>query len=193
MVSFTGYKQFGGKKKMQETEKEEDDDDETINLKKSSFMFAAQVLSLILLGNSTIYKDISRLLQFVFSTFITDHLLFPLLAQRIYRFSKNKSQNFSFQKRLIFCEWPAHHRYKYLNNLPPNILTTGILTQELDSVLTAKLPPGHTFSSYLAASYVQWVQAGGARAVPVIIGKDDLYYREVRILCQGLFPDHFLV
>ena len=62
MVSFTGYKQFGGKKKMQETEKEEDDDDETINFKKSSFMFAAQLLSLILLGNSTIYKDISRLL-----------------------------------------------------------------------------------------------------------------------------------
>ena len=56
MVSFLGYKQFGGKeKKMQETEKE-DEDDETIRLKKSSIMFAAQVLSFILLGNSKICK-----------------------------------------------------------------------------------------------------------------------------------------
>ena len=59
MVSFIGYKQFGGKeKKMQETEKE-DEDDETIRLKKSSFMFAAQVLSLILLGNSKICEELS--------------------------------------------------------------------------------------------------------------------------------------
>ena len=51
-----GYKQCGGKeKKMQETEKE-DEDDETIRLKKSSIMFAAQVLSFILLGNSKICK-----------------------------------------------------------------------------------------------------------------------------------------
>ena len=44
---------------MQETEKEEDDDDETINFKKSSFMFAAQLLSLILLGNSKICEELS--------------------------------------------------------------------------------------------------------------------------------------
>ena len=59
MVSAIGYKQFSGKeKKTQETDKEEDDD-ETIKLKKSSVMFTAQVLFLILLSNSKILKEIS--------------------------------------------------------------------------------------------------------------------------------------
>ena len=56
----------------------------------------------------------------------------------------------------------------------------GILSQELDPVLRAKLPDsGRGFSSYLAASYVQWVMAGGARVVPVIIGRDLEYYTKV--------------
>ena len=57
--------------------------------------------------------------------------------------------------------------------------TAGVLTQELDSMLSSKLPPGHNYTSYLAASYVQWVQSGGARVVPVIVGRDKEYYAEV--------------
>ena len=53
-----GYKQCGGKEKKTKKTGEEDEENDKIRLKKSSFMFAAQVLSLILLGNSTIYKDI---------------------------------------------------------------------------------------------------------------------------------------
>ena len=57
---------------------------------------------------------------------------------------------------------------------------TGILTQELDPILRSKLPSGgQGYSSYLAASYVQWVMAGGARVVPVIIGRDQEYYEKV--------------
>ena len=56
MVSFVGYKQFaGGEKKM---EKEE----ETIRIKKSSLLFALQVLSLILFGDVIICKDLCQLL-----------------------------------------------------------------------------------------------------------------------------------
>jgi len=58
----------------------------------------------------------------------------------------------------------------------------GILTQELDDVLYNKLPKGHNYTSYLAASYVQWVMSGGARVVPIIIGHEEDYYRKVEML-----------
>ena len=58
---------------------------------------------------------------------------------------------------------------------------SGILTQELDPILRSKLPSkGRGYTAYLAASYVQWVMAGGARVVPVIIGRDHEYYEKVR-------------
>eukprot|EP00092_Neocalanus_flemingeri_P020717 GFUD01022451.1.p1 GENE.GFUD01022451.1~~GFUD01022451.1.p1 ORF type:complete len:382 (-),score=85.16 GFUD01022451.1:168-1313(-) len=63
----------------------------------------------------------------------------------------------------------------------------GVLTQQLDSEpLASHLPPGHNYSSYLAASYVQWVQAGGARVVPIIIGKDVEYYTQLFASINGL-------
>ena len=64
----------------------------------------------------------------------------------------------------------------------------GILTQEIDDVLRSKLPPSHAAnsSSYLAASYVQWVMSGGARVVPVIIGQQESYYRHLFSSINGL-------
>ena len=57
---------------------------------------------------------------------------------------------------------------------------SGILTQELDPIQRSKLPSkGRGYTAYLAASYVQWVMAGGARVVPVIIGRDQEYYEKV--------------
>ena len=56
---------------------------------------------------------------------------------------------------------------------------SGILSQELDPELDALLPVNHNYTSYIAGSYVQWVEAGGARVVPVIIGRDRGYYAEV--------------
>ena len=44
------------------------------------------------------------------------------------------------------------------------------------------LPPGHNYTTYLAASYVKWVEGAGARAVPIIVSdnEDNLdYYDQV--------------
>ena len=37
----------------------------------------------------------------------------------------------------------------------------------------------YTFLQYIL-SYVQWAESGGARVVPVIIGKDRPYYEQVQ-------------
>ena len=58
----------------------------------------------------------------------------------------------------------------------------GILSQAIPSSLDAMLPPGHNFTTYLAASYVKWVEGAGARAVPIIVSDnvDNLdYYDQV--------------
>lgn len=49
-------------------------------------------------------------------------------------------------------------------------------------MLRSKLPSeGQGYSAYLADSYVQWVMSGGARVVPVIIGRDREYYNKVNV------------
>eukprot|EP00092_Neocalanus_flemingeri_P043284 GFUD01047657.1.p1 GENE.GFUD01047657.1~~GFUD01047657.1.p1 ORF type:complete len:151 (-),score=41.92 GFUD01047657.1:245-697(-) len=51
----------------------------------------------------------------------------------------------------------------------------GVLTQQLDSEpLSSHHPPGYNYTSLLAASYVQWVQASVARVVPVSADVSDL-------------------
>jgi len=62
----------------------------------------------------------------------------------------------------------------------------GVLSQELDDWLLAKLPPHHNYTAYIASSYVKWVEAGGARAVPVIIGKSKEYYEQLFTGLNGL-------
>lgn len=57
----------------------------------------------------------------------------------------------------------------------------GILSQELD--------PGEivgNYTSYIGGSYVQWVEAGGARVAPVIIGREGEYYVEMFKGLNGL-------
>ena len=60
MVSFIGYKQFAGVDKKMEKE------EETIRMKKSSLLFALQVLSLILVGDVNICEDEFQLLLISF-------------------------------------------------------------------------------------------------------------------------------
>ena len=58
----------------------------------------------------------------------------------------------------------------------------GILSQGIPSSLDAMLPPGHNYTTYLAASYVKWVEGAGARAAPIIVSdnEDNLdYYDQV--------------
>eukprot|EP00092_Neocalanus_flemingeri_P070405 GFUD01086412.1.p1 GENE.GFUD01086412.1~~GFUD01086412.1.p1 ORF type:complete len:156 (-),score=36.09 GFUD01086412.1:230-697(-) len=50
----------------------------------------------------------------------------------------------------------------------------GVLTQQLDSEPSSHHPPGYNYTSLLAASYLQWVQASGARVVPLSADVSDL-------------------
>ena len=61
-------------------------------------------------------------------------------------------------------------------------LCPGILSQRISRGLDTVLPPGHNYTTYLAASYVKWVEGAGARAVPIIVSdnEDNLdYYDQV--------------
>jgi len=59
------------------------------------------------------------------------------------------------------------------NNNRPMI---GILSQGITSSLDEMLPAGHNFTTYIGAVYVKWVEAAGARAVPIDVHKPELFY-----------------
>lgn len=84
----------------------------------------------------------------------------------------------------MVCQ-PTHQSREELNNRP----IIGILSQAIPSSLDAMLPPGHNFTTYLAASYVKWVEGAGARAVPIIVSdnEDNLdYYDQMFTGINGL-------
>jgi gamma-glutamyl hydrolase len=65
----------------------------------------------------------------------------------------------------------------------------GIMSQAIHSELDAILPPGHNFTTYIAASYIKWVEAAGARAVPVLVGNQitsEQYFETVFSGVNGL-------
>jgi len=79
----------------------------------------------------------------------------------------------------------SQYEKNQLNNRP----IIGVLSQEMDPTLDTLLPAGHNYTSYIAGSYVQWVESGGARVVPVIIGKEKAYYEQLFKYLNGLlFP-----
>lgn len=53
----------------------------------------------------------------------------------------------------------------------------GVLAQETSHSLETMYPG--EFKSYIAASYVKFLEAAGARVVPVWIGKDKEYYEGI--------------
>ena len=58
----------------------------------------------------------------------------------------------------------------------------GIVSQTIHPELDAILPPGHNYTTYIASSYIKWVEAAGARAVPVIVENEitsEEYYLKV--------------
>ncbi len=52
----------------------------------------------------------------------------------------------------------------------------GVLSQQLSSKMKEKYPDS---DSYIAASYIKWVESGGARAVPIFINRPTEYYHEI--------------
>ena len=66
----------------------------------------------------------------------------------------------------------------------------GILSQRISRGLDAVLPPGHNFTTYVAASYVKWVEGAGARAAPIVVNNyeevaDLEYYDQVGLVIDG--------
>ncbi|XP_043477610.1 gamma-glutamyl hydrolase A-like isoform X2 [Leptopilina heterotoma] len=63
----------------------------------------------------------------------------------------------------------------------------GILSQEISYSLNNQYP--NQYNSYIAASYVKFIEGAGARCVPIWIGKDDSYYENITSKINGvLFP-----
>jgi len=92
--------------------------------------------------------------------------------------------NSDFTTNQLIEQVTSHHDYlKEARNNRPII---GILSQELDEDIDRKLPKGHNYTSYIAASYVKWVESGGARVVPIIIGKPKSYYEKLFAGLNGL-------
>lgn len=60
----------------------------------------------------------------------------------------------------------------------------GILTQEISYSLNNKYP--NQYDSYIAASYVKFVEGAGALAVPIWIGKDESYYEDIISKVNGV-------
>lgn len=69
---------------------------------------------------------------------------------------------------------------KELNDRP----IIGILTQEISYNLNKKYPD--QYHSYIAASYVKFVEGAGARPVPIWIGENDSYYEDILNKVNGV-------
>ncbi|XP_037929652.1 gamma-glutamyl hydrolase A-like [Teleopsis dalmanni] len=61
----------------------------------------------------------------------------------------------------------------------------GILTQEVSNLILRKYP-GQNYSSYIAASYVKFVEGAGGRVVPIWIGKERDYYEDIMSKINGV-------
>ena len=62
----------------------------------------------------------------------------------------------------------------------------GILTQELTDQLKVDYPRYAAKGTYIAASYIKFVEAAGARAVPVFTHQPDEYYEMIFNSTNGL-------
>ncbi|TMW42006.1 hypothetical protein DOY81_012914, partial [Sarcophaga bullata] len=61
----------------------------------------------------------------------------------------------------------------------------GILTQEVSRLILRKYP-NKSYTSYIAASYVKFVEGAGGRVVPIWIGKERAYYRDILSKINGV-------
>lgn len=60
----------------------------------------------------------------------------------------------------------------------------GVLVQEITKVFELLYP--NKYETFIAASYVKWIEAGGARVVPIWIGKDQNYYKTILSKVNGV-------
>lgn len=60
----------------------------------------------------------------------------------------------------------------------------GLLVQEVH--LVKDLVPDTSYEFYIAASYVKYLESGGARVIPVWLGQDESYYKKIIDYTNGL-------
>lgn len=60
----------------------------------------------------------------------------------------------------------------------------GIMVQEVSKVFELMYP--NRFDSFIAASYVKWIESAGARVVPIWIGEEPLYYELIMSKINGI-------
>ncbi|XP_046603493.1 chitobiosyldiphosphodolichol beta-mannosyltransferase-like [Neodiprion virginianus] len=112
--------------------------------------------------------------------------LAQLLIKWFQNFPDNEEQQFKdkkFREQLKLYQeehWHNVERTDYLNDRP----IIGILTQEISYSLNLKYP--NQYESYIAASYVKFVEGAGALAVPIWIGKDESYYEDILSKVNGV-------
>ncbi|XP_076762197.1 gamma-glutamyl hydrolase-like [Xylocopa sonorina] len=74
---------------------------------------------------------------------------------------------------------------KQFDTQPNNRPIIGILTQEISASLKKQVYP-EIYDSYIAASYVKFIEGAGARVVPIWIGKNEFYYRNILNKINGV-------
>lgn len=60
----------------------------------------------------------------------------------------------------------------------------GVLVQEISQVFDMMYPG--QYDTYIAASYVKWVESGGARVVPIWTGRSKDYYKKLMMKINGV-------
>ena len=60
----------------------------------------------------------------------------------------------------------------------------GVLAQDIDSISSAM--KGRNYNSYISASYVKFLESGGARVVPILIDQPDEYYQMIFDSINGM-------
>ena len=80
-----------------------------------------------------------------------------------------------------YCTFPVPNEFEILNERP----IIGILAQELPGSLE-EFYNGTNFTSYIGAAYVKYIEAAGARVVPILINQDDEYYKLMFNSTNGL-------
>ncbi|XP_065360981.1 gamma-glutamyl hydrolase A [Calliphora vicina] len=61
----------------------------------------------------------------------------------------------------------------------------GVLTQEVSQLILRKYP-NNSYTSYIAASYVKYVEGAGGRVVPIWIGQSRDYYKDILSKINGV-------
>ena len=60
----------------------------------------------------------------------------------------------------------------------------GVLAQDINSISSAM--KNTNYNSYISASYVKFLESGGARVVPILIDQSDEYYQMIFDSINGM-------